>query len=273
MAEIDIEHLPFTRKEALETGSKHFFTGEACGKGHISPRLASNGICTGCTRAWYAANAEKSIAAAKAWQAANPERLKETNRAYRQANSDKIRENNHAWLAENQERNRETQRAYRAAHRDKYREHNRSWTKNNPDKVRESIRACQAAKPEKYREMKAAYRASHPEMMRKCRKAWKQANPGKIAELDRNRRARKRNAEGNHTAADVARIRQAQKDHCAMPDCRSKLNGEGHVDHIIALSKGGSNWPRNLQLLCEPCNLSKSARDPIEFAQSRGMLI
>jgi hypothetical protein len=28
-----------------------------------------------------------------------------------------------------------------------------------------------------------------------------------------------------------------------------------------------------LQLLCRPCNLSKSARDPIEFMQERGMLL
>lgn len=33
-----------------------------------------------------------------------------------------------------------------------------------------------------------------------------------------------------------------------------------HVDHIVAVAKGGSNDPSNLQALCADCNLGKGAR-------------
>jgi hypothetical protein len=34
-----------------------------------------------------------------------------------------------------------------------------------------------------------------------------------------------------------------------------------------------TNDKYNLQLLCAPCNLSKRAKDPIEFNQSLGLLL
>jgi 5-methylcytosine-specific restriction endonuclease McrA len=81
-----------------------------------------------------------------------------------------------------------------------------------------------------------------------------------------------RGSEGSHTAADIAEILKAQGGRCAY--CRTSLNrAKKHVDHIVPLALGGSNGRANLQIACAACNQSKSARDPVTFAQSIGLLL
>lgn len=113
--------------------------------------------------------------------------------------------------------------------------------------------------------------ASRTERRKRIVAAYYERNKAGYFQHARNRRARMREAEGTHSADDIVRIRKAQKDRCA--SCRAKLNGAGHVDHITPLIAGGSNWPNNLQLLCEGCNLSKGAKDPLDFNRSRGFLL
>ena len=100
---------------------------------------------------------------------------------------------------------------------------------------------------------------------------WRSANPEKRHVYACNRRARFRLAEGRHTAEDIVRIYQAQAGKCAY--CKIRLGRKYHVDHIVALTKGGSNWPRNIQLLCGPCNIRKRDHDPLDYARSRGLLL
>jgi 5-methylcytosine-specific restriction endonuclease McrA len=141
--------------------------------------------------------------------------------------------------------------------------HNRSgrvWRAENPIKAQESVSKGMRL-----------WREANKDRCEEYRRLWDRANPEKYLARMRNRRARKRSAEGVHTADDVSIIRSMQKDRCA--SCRTKVNGKGHVDHVRPLSKGGSNWPSNLQILCSRCNLSKGSKDPIDFSRSRGLLI
>jgi 5-methylcytosine-specific restriction endonuclease McrA len=49
-----------------------------------------------------------------------------------------------------------------------------------------------------------------------------------------------------------------QRDQGRCVDCGSRERLE--YDHIIPVSKGGSNTARNIELRCEPCNRKKGAR-------------
>lgn len=77
---------------------------------------------------------------------------------------------------------------------------------------------------------------------------------------------------GKFTKADIDRILVAQRHKCAICGCSLK-RAERHVDHIIPIARGGTHDPRNLQILCKPCNLKKGSSDPITHMRSLGRLI
>lgn len=79
----------------------------------------------------------------------------------------------------------------------------------------------------------------------------------------RNRRAAKQQAQGSYTDADLCEIMEQQGLSCYCGV--SFLTVEPTVDHVIPLSRGGSNWPDNLQLLCSPCNTSKGVKTHEEW--------
>ena len=164
----------------------------------------------------------------------------------------------------------ERDRALKAKKADRELARKREWKTRNPEKVREQSRQWYDKNRAKVAERKREWHLANTEIQREKLKAWRSENADAARSQVRNRRARKASAEGFHTSGDIAAIRAAQHDRCAI--CREPLKLKGHVDHIEPIARGGSNWPRNLQLLCRACNSSKSARDPVEFMQLIGRL-
>jgi 5-methylcytosine-specific restriction endonuclease McrA len=176
------------------------------------------------------------------------------------------------------------------------------WRKDDPERARESVRNCyhkhksernaydrerwqDPARREPSLERNKIWKKNHPENVKASRakiaprlkvyyKKYNQDHPDQCAEYRNRRRALICEAGGDYTAEDIADIRRMQKDKCAyFAYCHTHLKGKGAVDHIVALSKGGTNDRRNLQLLCKSCNSKKHATDAIDFIQSRGGLI
>lgn len=85
------------------------------------------------------------------------------------------------------------------------------------------------------------------------------------------RRARKLKAGGVYTADQITDLYLKQRGRCA--NCGVKLGDKFHRDHKIALADGGTNDIGNIELLCKPCNLKKSAKDPARWAKENGRLL
>ena len=116
-----------------------------------------------------------------------------------------------------------------------------------------------------------AWRAANVDRVREATRAWYHANKDRLR-LSRKTAKAMRRAAGVIDATVVSFLMQAQRGKCAV--CKTSIaESTYHLDHIKPLSRGGTNQRTNLQLLCPPCNLSKSAKDPIDFMQSRGYLL
>lgn len=226
-------------------------------------------------RACYASNPEPSAVRCRAWRQLNKEMVAAYMREYRKDNSEKIAENKRKYRAENSEQIAERHRAYREANPEKIAEINRAYREANKEKCEEYMREWRKTNPEKMAAAFRAYREANIEQISSRHRAYRLANPEKIAAYGRNRRAKKREAEGSHTAADVKAIFESQRGLCA--NCEKKLFKSGakkfHVDHIQPLSRGGSNDKYNLQCLCPACNTRKRAKDPLDWAKEIGKLL
>ena len=103
------------------------------------------------------------------------------------------------------------------------------------------------------------WRVENKERRIKANFLWRSKNPEKMRANSNARRARKLNAEGRYTAKDACKIYDSQRGKCAI--CALSLGKAGkHLDHIVPLVSGGTNYPENLQWLCPSCNLSKNKK-------------
>lgn len=152
--------------------------------------------------------------------------------------------------------------------REAIRARQKTYYEANREKVQKGIRAYACAHSEAIAAYSRRYYAAHKEQWlarREESRRWWRENRDKARVYKLRRRALKSNAAGTCTAEQLQARIAFYGGLCWVPGCRKPYEA---VDHVIALSKGGSNWAANLRPICKHHNSQKGARDWRPFAKA-----
>ncbi|MDR9052062.1 HNH endonuclease [Burkholderia multivorans] len=197
------------------------------------------------------------------------------------------------WRSENREKHREGTRDLQRRYKERNAASSPSSTKRCPrcnailpashffantavrDGLSSYCRDCTRARyrlrdPEKRKHHDLKYQLVNRERINARQRQFYRDNKELFLANNRRRKARLKSIGGVHSRRDITALLVKQKYRCAY--CRVSLRRKYHVDHVKPLKLGGSNDPTNLQVLCPRCNLRKGAKDPIQYANSIGLL-
>lgn len=191
--------------------------------------------------------------------------------------------NTHVWYENNKEHVSEYGKQYRADNAEEIAVYNKGYYWDNVERERQRIRTKYKIRLPLILIYNKKYCLDHVDHIREQRS--KRRRERLMNDLNYHirvrasskkgkakRRALMANAEGTHTQADLLQMYEDQGGHCAYCGIGIfwDIPKDIHVEHILPLSRGGSNWPDNLCLTCADCNLSKNDKTPEEWALVRG---
>jgi len=232
-----------TRATAKTLGLTRYFQGSSCPQGHIAERHTGNGECVICSTHRQTKDVQKT---------------RDRNARSRLKHLDVLRE-----------RERKQAAAKRSADPDAARERDRAEYRANPERAMARRSRWVEKNREYVRERTRAYHVANvdPAIAVARVAQWRKDNPDRYIAQKHARRARKLGAEGTYDPEDVQRMLHDQGGVCN--GCSADIRKNYTIDHMTPLSRGGSNWPANLQLLCKPCNSAKNDRTMEEWLAFR----
>ena len=141
---------------------------------------------------------------------------------------------------------------WRKENKEHCRKYCKNWRKENPEKVKEQ----QKRKKEKLRLRYKKDREYRFIQITKS-KEWAKKNPKKANFRSNRYKIKRRGAIGSHTLKEWEKLKKAYKYTCLCCG-KSEPKIKLEADHIIPISKNGTNYIWNIQPLCRSCNASKS---------------
>ncbi|WP_424139368.1 HNH endonuclease [Roseomonas chloroacetimidivorans] len=185
-----------------------------------------------------------------------------------QANPERAKASVAAWQKANPEKYRKTQREIHARHRDRYNAsnganyHAKKATINAERRKRWAV--DQEYRLQRLTREHHAYRQNRDEKLAYA-KQYRASKAASIRAGQVTRRARENGASGKITEADWTGILAYFGNRCAYCLRHADEGVELTADHMLPLSRGGSNDPSNVVPACRSCNCTKRTRTPLEF--------
>lgn len=233
---------------------------KTCGKcGSLKPLLAfSIRKLSKDGRQSYCKNCETDIAKSRPHnprKIMTPEERKEaqnsSSKRWRDANHDKHREASKRCRQRPKAKKEhlEKQLAYASKNREQEKERSRNWRLKYPEKAAQSHRDY--------------YLRNHP-IVRQKAKEYRLENMEQYRQYSANYKALKKAKGERLSNGRIKHMLIEQSWKCNA--CKADMKTAGyHLDHIVALTRGGEHRDENVQLLCPTCNLRKGKKNFEDF--------
>ena len=170
---------------------------------------------------------------------ANAEVVKARSRRYYASNTESVNKKNKARYRKNKDKYLAACRTYYLENKPKIQAYYKEYAKNNRARV-----------------------AAH-------KYAYRERNPEKYQVYAENRRSRKALAPGFCTPDQWQARWDLYGGKCYLRLDGCTINATA-IDHVVPLSKGGTNWPANLRPICNHCNSVKSDRSLKQLRRENG---
>lgn len=221
-------------------------------------------------RKYHAEHREQVSQQRKIYYQEHSEHLRNYSAQYRTNNSEKVKQ--YSVEYNRSDKRKAVKRRYNSAHQEKITAYNMKYRAEN----REELRQYSARYNAEHHAERLAYgklrREEHREELNARHRAYRRTHRGRMMHRvhQSTRRARKLENLGTYTAEDLQWQHKNQRGRCYY--CKIKLGKKYHADHVIPLSRGGSNDISNIVVTCVTCNLRKSNKLPHEWGEGGRLL-